>query len=196
MSKKEEVKDKPSLEGGRSLFTVAEAEKFIEMGFIFLVKPLKMIARSKWTKLSGIRYSKEKEFWEKEGLGDTNPYLKNATLVDVKYGGELDPEKMNVIWGKAVDEMAKDKEKLEEYFKMNDVITRGRKYSFGEFSNENWYSIFDIVAEHCSVVENGKELQLTRDAIENNLSYEQLVYLCGKIDEVSTLSISEVLGLG
>ena len=194
--KKEEVKEKPSLKGGRSLFTTPQAEKCEIDGLVFLVSPLKMIARSRWSGLSRVRYAKEQEFWTLEDSANKDLYTKRSKLVNVQYKGEIDPEKKNLIWSKAFDKMAENEESIREFLEISNTLENGRKYAFSEFTDDNWYLVFDTLADHCKVIEDGKELQLTREVIENRISYEQLVFLCGKIDEVSTLSLAEVLGLG
>ena len=189
-----EVKEKPSLGGGRSLFHTPTEEKYENDGIIYYITPLKMMARKRWANLSAKRYAGELTCWGKEEY-KLNPYIRSAELVDVKYGGELDPVIRQDIWSKAIDIMAEDEAKLIEFSEVQDLIKRGRFYAFSQFSEEDWLEVYSLICKSVMVDDNGTKRKLTRDVIENAMTFEDLAFVCGKIDDVSNLNEAEALGL-
>ncbi len=177
MSKKD-LKEKPNLKGERYLLSSPTAELFEYGDYKYSVMPMNMMQKRKWKQLSIERYSLEKKWWNKVGI--KSPY---ETASDV-------------ISNVDKDVLIKDLEESQqlEYLTSIENIDRGRTYAFEQMDLDE---IFNIITQLVSVVgrEDLKDDKINTDYLMYHCEWNEIVFLSQKIDDVSTLTPAEVLGL-
>ncbi len=177
MSEDKHLKDKPNSEGERFLLSAPEPQEFGYGEYKYSVKPLNMTQRRVWSKLSQERYSLEAKWWKEQEID--NPYIEAGMVLD------------SVDEGVLIKDM--DEEKQLEYLVCLENIDRGRIHAFGEIDIQK---IFDLIVANITVVDrDGYTGNINSEYLQYQCTWEEIVFLSSKIDEVSTLSPAEVLGL-
>ena len=181
-----EIKKDYNLEG-RDLFSAPEAQTFEYGDYSYKIMPMTMMQRRKWSKIV-----KDKERFTLKYMADNeygNLYKELQNLFEVDYKNELDPVKRFEQWCKSFDTQSEDIKK--RYFEMDAQLAECREYAFGEIDLNQ---IFDMI-EQVVTVDRDDYSGMCRSYLQYHCTYEEIVFICDKIEEVSTLSPLEVLGL-
>ena len=172
---------------GRDLFSAPEVEVFGYGDYCYKIMPMTMMQRRKWAKIVKEKESLTLKYMAEKEYG--NLYQELQSLISVDYKGEIDTDKRFELWCEEFDKQ--DISIKERYFEMDQQLAECREYAFSEI---DFINVFDIINEVVTVDRDGYS-GMSNEYLQYHCTYEEFVFICSKIEDVSTLSPLEVLGL-
>jgi hypothetical protein len=184
------IKGTTDMAGERYLLSAPEPTLFEYKSYKYSVTPLNMRQKRKWVNLSKARDRYEKEYFKSKG--EDNPYLKNAELLAIDYGDTIpNSTERATAYFEAVAKLDDDGKK--EFTRLNNLFSEAKDYAFDNIDNNVLNS---LICEVVTVIDRDEYTgSINSEYIDNWISIDELSALCGWIDEVSTLTDLEVLGL-
>jgi len=191
MSKK--LKEKPNLDGDRVSFKDLEPQDFSYGKYSYRVTPLGMRERIRWGRLSTKRAKLENDYYLSAGEA-VNPFIAYAALVASKskegdsFKGEEDE------WQELVARLDSDENR--EYERLVSVAREGQAVALESFAETEWDELYNTICSKVQIVAVDGVADINRSYLEFYLDdVNELLFIWRCIDNASTLSKAEVLGL-
>lgn len=184
------IKKTTDLSGERILLSSPEPTLFQYNDYQYKITPLNMQQRIKWGAISKDRAIKEDEYFKSHG--HSNIYHEQKELLNLTWDDKI-PTKEEIAKQYIEAVMALEGDNKEEYEKLSTIISKGQEYSYSSVDLSAIISILEQVVE--VVDRDGYSGKINHSYIDYWVSKDELKSLCSWVDEVSTLTDNEVLGL-